>query len=339
MQNIGKKCSNLLKLEKLMVNVPNFILLTKEELNKFSGNWTKEEKEFLKYLVESKFNAKYRASIPKKFSVRSSGSISAPGRMDSVLNVTEDSLTNAVNIVLSSIKSDKLHKYLDLKKVENFSYSIIIQEMVQGDATSNSCSGVLLTENPFDVNVGGIYVEFLPKSNGTELMSGKRTPETNLQDFNPHGFNSLIKQINKVSKLFSGNMEVEFVIEGKVAYILQVREYSNVSSSISIINTDGLEMIGQGKTVMKLSCSGTVTNDKTNPSKDKILVLPDTDWEDTELLLNFGGVVTLNGGRLSHAASISREFSIPCVVGTSFKETPKEGDKICFDTNGTIFKL
>ena len=189
------------------------------------------------------------------------------------------------------------------------------------------------------MNDGGLYIEYVPKSTGEALMSGKVTPDTDLQDFNPHRYNSLMKQVNKVNKLFSGTKEIEFVIEGKVAYILQVREYSNLSSGISIIFTENLEMIGQGKTVISLACKGKVTRDKSNVSKDNILVVEQTEWEDTELLLNFGGVITLNGGRLSHAASISREFSVPCVIGAEFKEVPKEGQEICFDRNGTIFKL
>jgi len=50
-----------------------------------------------------------------------------------------------------------------------------------------------------------------------------------------------------------------------------------------------------------------------------------------------GGVVTDEGGILSHAAIISREFGIPCVVGTGrATRTIREGDDVEIVGDGTV---
>ena len=54
-----------------------------------------------------------------------------------------------------------------------------------------------------------------------------------------------------------------------------------------------------------------------------------------------GAIVTDEGGMLSHAAIISREFKIPCIVGTHFATTViKSGDMVEVDAiNGIVRKI
>ncbi len=52
-----------------------------------------------------------------------------------------------------------------------------------------------------------------------------------------------------------------------------------------------------------------------------------------------GGIVTDFGGILCHAALISREFNIPCIVGTqNGMQKIKNGQKIIVDANeGVVY--
>jgi len=53
-----------------------------------------------------------------------------------------------------------------------------------------------------------------------------------------------------------------------------------------------------------------------------------------------GAIVTDEGGMLSHAAVISREFKIPCIVGTHFgTEIFKDGDLVEVDAEKGIVKI
>ena len=344
---MGKKNENLERFEKIVFSrVPKFITLPMENL--IGKTLFELQKE-----IDGNFQNKYGNDITKSnFSVRSSGSVSTPGRMKTILDSNMDSVGGDLAKVYRSTQSDKLKTYLEMKGVEDFKVDIIIQEMVYGNKNKKSCSGVLLTKNPFTSNFANEfkiddepYIEFIPQSTGDKLMSGDVTPQTDLKSFNEKGYQKLMEQINMISKEFSYICEVEFVIEQKIgdnveAYILQIREYKT-NSSLAFVNLSGLrlETIGQGLTVIQHSCKGIVTYDIDNLSKDKVLIADTTEWEDTKKLLNGGGLITLNGGRLSHAASISKEFYLPCVVGANFSEKPKEGDEIIFTGKGEICKI
>lgn len=344
---MGKKNENLERFEKIAFSrVPKFITLPMENL---IGKTLSE----LQKDIDCGFQNKYGNDITKSnFSVRSSGSISTPGRMKTILDSDINSVGEDLAKVYRSTQSDRLKTYLEMKGVDDFKVDIIIQEMVYGNKNKKSCSGVLLTKNPFtsDFTKGfkvddEPYIEFIQQSTGDKIMSGDITPQTDLKSFNEKGYQKLMEQINMISKEFPYICEVEFVIEQKIgttveAYILQIREYKT-NSSLSFVNLSGLrlETIGQGSTVIQHSCKGIVTYDIDNLSKDKILITDTTEWDNTKKLLDGGGLITLNGGRLSHAASISKEFYLPCVVGANFLEKPKEGDEIIFTGKGEICKL
>jgi pyruvate,water dikinase len=77
--------------------------------------------------------------------------------------------------------------------------------------------------------------------------------------------------------------------------------------------------------------------------KDEVLVteITDPDWE--PIMKVASAIVTDKGGRTSHAAIVSREMGIPCIVGTGdATEVLKTGDEITVDCSkgetGNIYK-
>ena len=53
-----------------------------------------------------------------------------------------------------------------------------------------------------------------------------------------------------------------------------------------------------------------------------------------------GAIITDEGGLLSHAAIVSRELKVPCVVGTKIAtRVLKDGDKIYVDADKGIVKI
>ncbi len=83
-----------------------------------------------------------------------------------------------------------------------------------------------------------------------------------------------------------------------------------------------------------------------NPLKDKfkkneILVTSMTRIEFVPLMRKAAAVVTNEGGIASHAAIVSRELNIPCIVGTKIAtKVLKDGDKVKIDTTqGVVRKL
>jgi len=74
--------------------------------------------------------------------------------------------------------------------------------------------------------------------------------------------------------------------------------------------------------------------------KGEILITEMTQPSIMDIASKAGAIVTDEGGMLSHAAIISRELKIPCIVGTHFATTLiKNGDKIEVDANKGIVKI
>jgi len=74
--------------------------------------------------------------------------------------------------------------------------------------------------------------------------------------------------------------------------------------------------------------------------KGEILITEMTQPNVMDIASKAGAVVTDEGGMLSHAAIISRELKIPCIVGTHFATTLiKNGDKVEVDANKGIVKI
>jgi len=90
----------------------------------------------------------------------------------------------------------------------------------------------------------------------------------------------------------------------------------------------------------------------TEGSRDVIMVRPETKPEDVHGMLAAKGILTLRGGRTSHAALVARQFGKPAVVGAEDLEIDldkrelradglvvKEGEWISIDgTNGLVFE-
>jgi len=72
----------------------------------------------------------------------------------------------------------------------------------------------------------------------------------------------------------------------------------------------------------------------------KIIVAKYTLPELTPIFLKIRGIITENGAILSHAAIISREFGVPCVIGIQdATKKIKDNDEIEIDADKGIVKL
>lgn len=75
--------------------------------------------------------------------------------------------------------------------------------------------------------------------------------------------------------------------------------------------------------------------------KGSIIIAQSTNPDLTVLLNKAGAIVTDQGGLLSHAATVSREMNIPCIVGTrNATKVFKTGDVVEVDAyTGIIRKI
>ena len=127
-------------------------------------------------------------------------------------------------------------------------------------------------------------------------------------------------------ELFIVQARPETVHSRKDATIL--RQYQlEESGDIRIVGKSVGELIGQGK-VRVIKNAENIHDFK----KGEVLVtdMTDPDWE--PIMKIAGAIVTNRGGRTCHAAIISRELGIPCVVGTNdATERLKIGEEVTVD--------
>lgn len=142
-------------------------------------------------------------------------------------------------------------------------------------------------------------------------------------------------------------MDTEWAKDGKTGelFIVQARpETVHSNTDMSVLKTYELEKKGeiivQGRSVGEKIGSGkaNVIKDVTDISKFKkgeVLVtdMTDPDWE--PIMKIASAIVTNRWGRTCHAAIISRELGIPCVVGTNNgTEVIPQGKDITVDCSG-----
>ncbi|NQU96187.1 MAG: pyruvate, phosphate dikinase, partial [Chloroflexi bacterium] len=159
-------------------------------------------------------------------SVRSSGPVSMPGMMDTVLNVADsDTLYRSVKEIFASWYSPRAIEYRRINDLPgDLGTAAIIQAMVMGNAGERCGTGVLFTRNPND-GVDELFGEYMENAQGEDLVSGARTPEplSKLKDTMPEIYDELVDKVKSLEKHYSEMQDIEFTIEHGKLYILQTR--------------------------------------------------------------------------------------------------------------------
>lgn len=163
---------------------------------------------------------------------------------------------------------------------------------------------------------------------------------------------TLIEYGKKIESLYGSVQDIEWGIDRdtKKLYILQSRPITTLKDpgkevDAAVEENEVLEMIVRG-----LAASPGIGRGKVKKIKDvseislvedgDILVTGMTNPDMVPAMRKAAGVVTDEGGRTCHAAIVSRELGIPCIVGA--KEATKlleDGMKVTVDaTRGVVYK-
>jgi pyruvate,water dikinase len=153
----------------------------------------------------------------------------------------------------------------------------------------------------------------------------------------------------KLHNHYGKPQDVEFAIDRGQLYIVQTRPITTLESSKEKIE-DQKQTITQepnftGEPASPGTASGVVViiNDPkeiTRAQKGQILVTTMTTPDFVPAMKKVNGIITDKGGQTSHAAIVSRELGVPCVVGTkTATKDLKEGDIVTLNgTTGQIWK-
>ncbi|MFA5932796.1 MAG: phosphoenolpyruvate synthase [Microgenomates group bacterium] len=129
-----------------------------------------------------------------------------------------------------------------------------------------------------------------------------------------------------------------FMIQARPETIHATRDFTKVKEYIR--EEEGVEIV-KGASVGGKIATGkarVILNpadiNKFKEGEVLVTVMTDPDWE--PIMKIAAGIVTDKGGRTSHAAIVSRELGIPCIVGSlEATEKIKTGDEITVDTSGS----
>lgn len=222
----GNKGANLIIMSRLGLQVPpGFIISILAYIDyRKTGKLPVEEIEKAGSNLEKKTGKKLGKGL--MVSVRSSGPVSMPGMMDTVLNV------NDIHTLLSSIKK-VFDSWDNLRAVEyrrqnrissELGTAVIVQAMVMGNADEKSGTGVVFTRNP-STGEKVLFGEYIHRAQGEDLVSGTRTPVT--IDFLKEQMPVLYAELEGIGqtleKHFKDMQDIEFTIESGKLYILQTR--------------------------------------------------------------------------------------------------------------------
>ena len=167
------------------------------------------------------------------------------------------------------------------------------------------------------------------------IKVGKETKETKvpekqrqLQKISNEAIVSLARMGDKLQKHYFFPQDIEWALEGKKLFIVQTRPVTTMGKKPSaVLKTEAGEIkvtqvpILSGSAASPGIGTGTVKVLKSakeigKVEKGDVLVAPMTSPDFVPAMKRAQAIVTDAGGATSHAAIVSRELGIPCVVGT-----------------------
>jgi pyruvate, water dikinase len=185
----------------------------------------------------------------------------------------------------------------------------------------------------------------------TDLDANVKVPITakkrEVQKLSDDDIISLAKIGKTLENHYGTPQDVEWAREDKKLYIVQTRPVTtlNQTQNASTVQEVKAEVLLSGVAASPGAASGTVKI-VADPSKiDKILpgdilVAEMTTPDFVPAMKRAVGIITDRGGRTAHAAIVSRELGIPCVVGTeSATKILKDGQEVTIDgSTGKVYK-
>ena len=268
-----------------------------------------------------------------------------------------------VNMVFESWNSERALAYRrHLGISENWGTAVIVQQMIFGNLSDVSGTGVVFTQNPHRERPGvHLYGDFTMRSQGEDIVGGLVKPlpigETQRKASGLEGpsmqtaLPEIYKKIFSIAKMLTEELgyspqEMEFTFESDKPedfHILQIRDQDlKLEDEVNafVLSPSEMNQIGRGIGIGGGAMNGLVAfNDEDikalreqYPKAQVILVRPDTVPNDIGMIFDCDGLLTARGGATSHAAVTAVRLGKVCVV--SCIELQVYDEKHCGMLNG-----
>lgn len=268
----------------------------------------------------------------------------------------ETQLEGAVRAVFASWYNPRATLYRRHHDIpETLGTAVNVQQMVFGNMTGASGTGVLFTRNP-STGEKTLYGEFLMHAQGEDVVAGVRTPRPmkELRDEHPKLYRKLEQTAQQLEQHYRDMQDIEFTIEQGNLYVLQTRGGKRTTQaaltiavdlamehviteeeavlriqpasldqllhpSLQVRDTD--QALAKGLAASPGAATGRIVFDPEQVpllkerGENVILVRSETTPDDLEAIMASSGILTNRGGMTSHAAVVARSLGKPCVCG------------------------
>ena len=174
-------------------------------------------------------------------------------------------------------------------------------------------------------------------------LTGEKGKQQVLSDFE---IKSLAQTVMKIEEHYQKPQDIEFAAEGGRIYIVQSRPITTLQKEVikrkhyiagNVLLTGLAASPGQASGIVKIVQT---MADLSKIKQGDVLVTKMTNPDMVVTMQRAAAIVTNEGGATAHAAIVSREMGIPCVVGTDkATEVLKDGTMITVDgTNGKVYE-
>lgn len=258
---LGSKIENLVKLQKQNINIPEFFIITQDEVLKErievpilkNKNHQELEKisEELKKDLEKKFKLTLNNTLNEKlYSVRSSSNLedskdsSFAGQFTTFLNVKEENLEKRILDCFKSLYNTNVLEYMNKnnKNINDLRMNVIVQKMVSSDL-----SGVIFTSNPQGILNESVLV--VAKGLGENVVADKGDTTSyyyNKTDqkyyysgeidlISKEKIEELLTLSTQIEKILGKYLDIEFAIKDENIYILQARKITTLKEDKPLI--------------------------------------------------------------------------------------------------------
>ncbi|MBR6847595.1 MAG: hypothetical protein IKM74_05645 [Bacteroidales bacterium] len=254
-------------------------------------------------------------------------------------------LIECVNMVIDSWNSERALAYRrHLGISENWGTAVIVQQMIFGNRSATSGTGVVFTQNPNRERPGvHLYGDFTLRSQGEDIVGGLVKPlpigETQRKTAKLEGYSMQTMLPDMYKKIYNtavkltedlgyGPQEIEFTFESDNPddfHILQTRDQdlkTEEKPAAFVLSPDEMHPVGHGMGIGGGALNGLCAFNpqqieslrKQFPDEHVILVRPDTVPDDIGMIFDCDGLLTARGGATSHAAVTAVRLGKVCVV-------------------------
>jgi len=198
-----------------------------------------------------------------------------------------------------------------------------------------------------DKKIADKKIAMIRKSSGEKIYAKLTEMKSKAQVLKNFQITKLAEIAQKLEKHYNKPQDIEFAIENEEISIVQTRPITTIEKRIEKKQGKDLkgEVLLEGLAASPGIAAGfvKVIKDLADLHKIKqgdILVTEMTNPDMVVTMQKSAAIITNEGGLTAHAAIVSREMGIPCIVGTkTATETLKEGDQITVDGyTGKIYK-